>query len=58
MMLRPHGGRVKQSRGAENGRGSILANVAGLITIDFDLAQVDNTLLRARRTDLSKLVFS
>ena len=29
-----------------------------LVTVDLDLTKVDNALLRARRTDLSKLVFS
>jgi len=43
-------------------RGDILVKTsldrAELITVDLDLAQVDNTLLRSRRQDLSKLVFS
>ena len=43
-------------------RGEILVRTspdrAELITVDLDLTKVDNTLLRARRQDLSKLVFS
>ena len=43
-------------------RGEILARTsldrAELITVDLDLTRVDNTLLRTRRTDLSKLVFT
>jgi len=43
-------------------RGEILARTsldrAEVLTVDLDLARVDNGLLRARRVDLSKLVFS
>ncbi|HRU94706.1 MAG TPA: carbon-nitrogen hydrolase family protein [Anaerolineae bacterium] len=43
-------------------RGEILAQSSldrpELITVDIDLAKVDNNLLRSRRTDLARLVFS
>jgi len=43
-------------------RGEILITTSldrpELVTVDLDLAEVDNTLLRSRRQDLAKLVFS